>query len=369
MADSNTKEIEYSYKLILDDILEFPRSLKICVDNYFSSNYRKLFQEIKELLKTSKISRILFIGNDFNYFGSLVAAHCLTCSSLLPFKFSWESYEVSEFCDYILPKKYDDGTLYILISKSGQSRLISRIVEKLHLLKIDKNLIWFVTNSPDSSNAKKCGFVFPTFVETEVVHGTKTFHNTIFVLYLISELLLDRDPLSDGNFLRVEGVLDEMLSKISFYQDLSAKAAEFLGNDFRFLYFIFKGVSRGTAYNSVLLSLSLYRIFAEAISLGQILPRSFEVSDKNICCIFLVNNEQADNIDYLPGNVKSITDQLGRLILISNNSTLISSLKNNPNMLLISYQCEISALTPIFESVITQLILLEQAKKAGIIIS
>ena len=364
MADS--KSTENSYKLILNDILEFPESLRFCVDNYFNSNYRKLFQDIKDLLKTSKISRILFIGNDFNYYGSLVASHRLMTSPELSFKFSWESYEISEFYDYILPKKFDDGTLYILISKSGQSRLLSKIVEQLNLLKINKKLIWLISNSTDSPNAKKCGFVFPTFVESEVVHGTKTFHNTIFVLYLLSELFLDRDPLNNGNFLRVKEIFEEMLSKISYYQDLSAKAAEFFGNNFRFLYFIFKGVSKSSAYNSVLLNLSLYKIFSEAISLGQILPRSFEVSDKNVNCFFLVNNEQADSMGYLPSNVKSITDQLGRMILISNNSTLISSLNNNPRLFLISYQCEIPALTPIFESFIIQLILLELAKKADI---
>jgi len=369
MADSNAKEIEYSHKLILNDILNYPASLRLCVDNYFSVNYRKLFQEIKDLLKTSKISRILFIGNDFNYFGSLVASHNLITSSILPIKFSWESYEVSEFYDYILPKKIDDGTLYILISKSGQSRLISKIIEQLRLIKINKNSIWLVTNSPNSSNAKKCGFIFPTFVESEIVHGTKTFHNTIFVLYLISELILDRNPLSDGNLSKVNDVLEVMVHRLSYYQELSVKVAEFFGKDFRFLYFIFKGVSKSTAYNSVMLNLSLYKIFAEAISLGQILPRSFEVSDKNIRCFFLVNNEQAESMDYLPSNVNSITDQLGRMILISNNNNLISSLKNNPKVFSISYQCEIPSLTPIFESLIIQLILVEQGKNTGIIIS
>ncbi len=361
------KKILFSYDSLLNDLFDFHSSLKSCIDAYFNSSNKKMFQKILEFLISTKITRVIFIGNDFNHFGSFVAIHCLNTASNPRFNFNSEFYDVSEFYDYVLPKKYDDDTLFILMSKSGQSRLVTKIVEQFQLLKIDKNLIWFVTNSPESMNAKHSGFIFPTYVKSEIVHGTKTFQNTVFVIFLISQLLLGRDPLKDENYTAFENISKDLFNFKLNLQNISKKAIDFLGFEFKFLYFIAKGVSQSTANNSVLLNLSLYNIFCESISLGQILPRSLEVSGKNVRCFFLINNEQEELMHRLPSNINSISNTLGKTILISNNNNLVVSLKNNSKIFPISYRCEINALSPLFESIIIQSILLEYAKSINLL--
>jgi len=362
MTEIKKRKIPFSYESILNDLFEFYSSFKSCKDAYFNQEYKKMFQEIRELLVSSIISRVIFIGNDYNHFSSLVAIHCLNVASEPKFNFNSEFYETSEFYDYVLPKKRDDDTLFILISKSGQSKIVTKIVEELHLLKIDKNLMWFVTNSPDSINAKHFGFVFPTHVKSEVVHGSKTFQNTVFVLYLISQLLIGKDPLNEENSKIFENIAQDLSNYKLRHLDISKKVNEFLGKKFKFLYFISKGVSQSTANNSALLNISLYNIFSESISLGQILPRTLEVSSDIVRCFFLINNEHGEFMENLPSDINAISNNLGRTVLITNNNNLVSSVENNSLVLPIKYRCDLPALSPIFESIIIQSILIEYVK-------
>ena len=368
MAEIKNGKIKFSYESILNDLFEFHSSFKSCKDAYFSQKSRKMFHEIQELLVFSIISRVIFIGNDFNHFGSIVAMHCLNTASKPKFRFNSEFYEASEFYDYVLPRKRDDDTLFILLSKSGQSKIVTKIVDQLHLLKIDKKLMWFVTNSPESINAKHFGFVFPTYVKSEIVHGTKTFQNTVFILYLISQLLLGRDPLNEENSELFENMAQDLSNYKLKHLEISKKVIEFLGKKFKFLYYISRGVSQSTANNSALLSISLFNIFSESISLGQILPRSIEVSSDNVRCIFLINNENGEFMENLPSDINAISNNLGRTILITNNNNLASSVENNSLVLPIKYHCDLFALSPIFESIIIQSILIEYVKSKELII-
>lgn len=366
MLNEKKKNIEYSYDAILKNIFVLPQSLKECIDSYFSPNHREMFQKIRELLKKLKISRILFVGNTSNYFASFIAHYCLTTASKLHYNFTWESFEISEFYDYILPNKHDDGTLYIFISKSGRSRLLTRILEHLRLLKFNSKLIWLVTNSIDSENAKHCGYIFPIYAKPEAVHATISFQNTIFVLYLISQLLLNRNPLTNDNQEIFEKIIREMRKYQENFQIMKRRIFDFLGYDFKFLYFISKGVSRSSAFNSALLANSLYRIFAEGILLGHFFLGTFKIVNSNIRCILLVNESLRDSSKkFIHNQIKLITDQIGVLLLISNNKSLISALRYNKRVFAVHFECEINALTPIIESYILQIILLEFSKNTG----
>ncbi len=361
MSNENSNDI--SYNSILRDIFDSPTCLKTCIDSYFENTYKVMFRKIRALLKTLRISRILFVGSAFNYFASFIVKNCLGTAPKQFFKFSWESFEISEFYDYILPKKFDDGILYIFLSKSGQSRLLKKIIEHLNLLKIDPNLIWLVTNSPEVELTKYCGFVFPIHVKEEVVYATKSFQNTIFVLFLISQLLMAKDPLKDDNYIIYEKLTTDLLELKDNQNLIKRKVFDFLGYDFKFLYFISKGASKSSAYNSALLANSLYKLSAEGILLGHFFLGPFKVINNFIRCILLVNEDLGDGSKkLLHHQIKLITDQLGVLVLISNNTNLITELKYNSRVLSIPYKCELPALTPIFESFIIQILLLEFSK-------
>lgn len=366
MSNEKKDFISYSYELILKDIFDLPQCLKECIDSYFSPNHREMFRKIRELLENLNISRVLFVGNTYNYFASFTAHRCLTTASKLPFEFTLESFEISEFYDYILPNKHDDGTLYIFISKSGGSRLLTRILEHLRLLKINPKLLWLVTNSIDSENAKYCGYVFPIYAKPEVIYATKSFQNTILVLYLISQLLLNRDPITKENYEIFEKIVREMKKYQENFQKIKRRIFDFLWYDFKFLYFISKGVSKSSAFNSALLTTSLYKIFAEGILLGHFFLGPFKVVNSDIRCILLVNESLGDSSQkFIHQQIKLITDQFGVLLLISNNKNLISALKYNTRVLAVPFECEINDLTPIIESYILQTIILEFSNNKG----
>ena len=112
-----TKIWPLTYSNILNDLKLLPESLKNCAEQYFSSNGRRFLTKIKKIVMDLNFSRVIFVGNTYNYFASLISLNIFLQSSE-KLNFCWDSFELSEFYDYILPEDDIDSTLYIFISKS-----------------------------------------------------------------------------------------------------------------------------------------------------------------------------------------------------------------------------------------------------------
>ncbi|MHA1511252.1 MAG: hypothetical protein ACTSRX_05970, partial [Promethearchaeota archaeon] len=218
----------YFYEDIKEEMSHLPESLEKCIDNYFHKEGKDIINHIQDILPNLKFSHVLFIGNTFNYFASAIPKYVLM-NDKESVDFTWESIEVTEFYDYFLPKERDANTLYIFISKSGKSRLLRNAIEQLHILNIDPNLMWLVTNDVKSPISPYCGIILPIYVESEIVLSSKSFPHTIIVLYFISQILLGKDPISKESQDEIMKFISELKEYRKIEPPLTQSLVDFIG--------------------------------------------------------------------------------------------------------------------------------------------
>jgi fructoselysine-6-P-deglycase FrlB-like protein len=362
---------KYTYESISKDFKEEPECLQKHIDNYFKEDIKSMFSEILKKIESLSFTRVLFIGNTFSHFASYVPLYTLMQSSQKA-KFCWDAFEMSEFYDYILPREPDDATLYIFMSKSGNSRVLKKALEHLRILKINPDLVWLLTNNPDVELAQSCGVVFPTFVEDEIVLGTRSYQCTILVLYLVSNLLLGENPLNDEMYNNLTEFVNEMIKfRETQLDDVVEKIYNFFGSDFDFMYLISRDLaSQSAAMLSALNAKSFSRFYTEAISLGLFFHGAFQIIDENFNCVMLIGDyNREEDKTLLPRLVNLISDRIGKgkILLLSNNKIVSAAVKNIPQILNVSFNATIQAFSPIFEVFIMQMAFLKISKERGIL--
>jgi glucosamine 6-phosphate synthetase-like amidotransferase/phosphosugar isomerase protein len=343
------------------------------MEYYFGGEGQKLFAKVIDLLSSVNYTRVIFIGNSFNYFASFVPVFCLT-NSPGNLNYGWQNFEVNEFYDYILPGKPLNNTLYIFISKSGRSRLIQKSMKHLFEIKTDPRLIWLVTNEPELKIAQKCGIVFPIHVKTETIPGTRSFQNEVFVLYLISQLLLKKDLQEMIESTR-KGVITLVQSMKKYWHNrekTTSEIVEYLGGDLQYLYLISKGTSLSTVYEAAASAKSYASLFAEGIDFGLFFHGPFQIADATFRCVLIIDEIYSEQINSLiEGLVNQITSRLGQTLLITTSkklSALIASVDDKKRVYSLNFDCEIPALTPIFEMFVLHQIFLEISKIRGLVL-
>ena len=292
--------------------------------------------------------------------------------STKPIPFVWQILELSEFFNYFLPQerleKPHYNSLYIFISKSGSSRLLVKSIRQLKLLNMNKKLVWLVSNNRNPPIKDSIGYLFPTYVEEELVLGTKSFISTILVLYLISIALQGINPINENTHTALINLFTNLTDYRNNWYKITEEVMDFIGDNYSFFYFISREpASYATAAVSALSTMSFTRILSESISLGLFFHGPFQVlSDDYICFILIGDQLNKESKTLLERLTNQISKKLksGRVILISNDITCCT---NNEHIYTIQYECNINALSPIFEFNILQYIFLNIAKKRGVI--
>ncbi len=360
-----------TFDQILQDFLRGPETLQRCVDEYYGKYGQNVIIRALDSFKTLDVDRVLFIGNTFNYFASHVPHYCLSLTDA-KLDFTWQIFELTEFNNYFMPQEVftseNQKTLYIFISNSGESNLLVDAVRQLNLLKIDPEYIWMVTKNPHPSVEDKVGFIFQTFVNREMVLGTKSFMATILVLYFISLLIQKRNPLIEKTHEKLVGTINALGNYSSRWEVNSRKIMSFMGENFSFLYIISREpASYSTASVGSLSAMSFTRILAESTTLGLFFHGPFQIMSEDHACIVLIGdklNQEAKNL--LNRLLNKIASKLkgGNVVLVSNDDTFSPE---NKDLLSINFNSEIDALSPIFEFYILQFVFLLLAKKRGIV--
>jgi len=368
---SERKRVEIwplSYESILKDLYNTPDNLKNCIDYYFKLS-NDLIEKIQKIINQINIKRILFIGNTFNYFASYIPIYLMMHHSS-KLNYWWQNYELTDFYDYNLPQFQDQNTIYIFISKSGESKLIKRSIERLRMLNIDKNQIWLVTNNLEPSVKNYCGLLFPINTSDELILGTKSFINTIFVIWLIGMILINENPFNNEIYNKLINIIEEMRKFESQSIEIANQIIEFFGIDFKFIYFLSKGASLSIAYQASLAAKTFGHVYANCLSFGLFYHGSFQIADENFRSIFYIGDDfNGNNIEIIPRLIDITTKKLakGRILLIGNNEEIIDKVKNNPNVYIIKFKCNIPFLSPIIEYHVSTLIILEFAVRRGLI--
>ncbi len=362
----------YSYDELKDDFLNAPETLINCFTQYQVKYHQNFFSEVKEKIKELNFSRIIFLGNTFNYFASLIPRYVfMNSQEELPF--SWACLELTEFYDYLMPDE-PNGTLYIFVSRSGTSYLIEKSIENLRLSNIDKDLIWLVTNNPECQIGKYCGQIFDTYVDSELVIGLKSFGNTAYTLYLISQLLLQKECNFENFFQETAEMISDIIEYRKTWEETSEKILKHFEYDLQFLYIIAKDpCSLSSAKFAALIEKTYHRQFAEGISLGLFFHGPFQIfqrkaDDDSINCIILVGDKSEEKLNKIFNRLlNQVEQQSGKVLIINNNPKIVDLYKDNHSVLVINFNSPIVELSPIFETFILQFMFLKFAKSSKLL--
>jgi glucosamine 6-phosphate synthetase-like amidotransferase/phosphosugar isomerase protein len=361
------------YEDIREEFLSLPESLEKCIENYFYKEGKELIHHIQEILSKLQFSHVIFIGNTFNFFASEIPKYLLMNDNE-SVSFTWQNVEVTEFYDYFLPKERDLSTLYIFISKSGKSRLLKKIIEQLHILNIDPNLIWLVTNNIKSPISSYCGVILPIYVDSEIVLSSKSFPHTIVVLYFISQILLGKDPISKDIHNKIMNFISE-LKEYRKIEPVQTKAlVNFLGEDFKIVYLISRDpVSEASSKLLALNANSFIGSMCEGISLGLFFHGPFQIFERKqinskIKCVLIGAFEQGETEkETLPRLIELILQRAGSMAIICNNSQLIKKFQDEPKISVVNFESYFTPLAPIFQSFILSTALLRISLNKGLI--
>ena len=74
--DKKPKVWPMTYQSILDDFKKLPDALENCSNYYFDLKGKKLFHEMSTILDNIQFTRVIFIGNTYNYFASFIPKYC-----------------------------------------------------------------------------------------------------------------------------------------------------------------------------------------------------------------------------------------------------------------------------------------------------
>ncbi len=368
---SETQIWPFSYEELLQNFLNAPEVLQNCLDYYTLGNGKNLIANLLQILAKTKLSKIIFIGNTFNHFASFIPRY-IFMNSPVALDFTWKCLELTEFYDYFLPEESND-TLYIFISRSGSSRLILKAIDHLNLLKVNRDLIWLISNKQDSPLAEKCGHIFQTHVDSELVIGLKSFGNTVFVLYLLSQVLIktgfDLENIRQGTL----DLIGELKEFRHTWEDKIKKIVDFLNYELQYLYVISKDpCSLASAKFAALIAKTYHRKFSEGIALGHFFHGPFQVferktQNRTISCMMLVGDREDEESNNIFRLIDQIRERAGKVVILNNNPSLSHFYRSDPDVLIVNFNSPIVELSPIFETFILQLAFLKIAKKSGLV--
>ena len=353
------------FDAILEDFLAIPKALLRCL-RYYLAEGEGLLKKLRQHIESKGFQRIIFVGHTYNYFASIIPYYYIT-QKLNPSKFFCANYEVEDFLNYFNASQLCKNCLFVFISESGESIQIKKSIEKLLQKNVTPEQICGVSNNPESFLAKNSHFHFPMMSGSQQVIGSISYITTILILYLIARVFMKEDPISP----KVEEEIRNLIFETKFYCTDWAfhlkSINDFLGVDYNNLYFISKGASLSTAYQGALNSKSYVRLFGQGFNIGLFLHGPFQLVNDSFRCILVISDNSS--IEDTLRLIDMITKKLGsgKVVLINNSRELSSLGRANPNVWVFEHTTTNSFLAPIFEILLVQFLLLDQALRRGII--
>jgi fructoselysine-6-P-deglycase FrlB-like protein len=364
----------FTFDNIMEDFMKAPDVLQQCAEFYFSGTGKQILEQAQQIIEKSDITRIVFIGNSFNFFATHCAKYELESSSE-ECKYSWKMVELTEFYDYFLPQEATPNTLYIFISRSGQSRLIARSIEQLHLVNHNPTLIWMITNNPATSLNSYCKLLFPMKSPSEIISGSKSFMNSLLVVFLIAQLFLDKEPWRSDVQSGVNALINNLNTYAQTWDKRTNTILDFMGDEFRNLYIIARDPSSlSTAYLGALHAKTFTKILTEGIYISHFFHGPYQMLDKKekgkenyVRFIVLVGDKISDRTELLR-LLSLINDRGGEIVLLSNDPQLSQAFSGNQHIHSIDFDSPIPALAPIFEFFILQILLARITQRRGMLL-
>ncbi len=357
-------------KQFYKEIQKQPQALQDTLEYYIKSKEgKKKLQEARDFFEKNLIDHIVFSGMGSSFFNSYISYYYLS-----QHKISCEIKDTREMLNYyeIPTRAQRMKTLFIFVSQSGESGEIIRILEKWEKVMGEMN-IWAITNTTESTLAKKADLVFFTKGGKEKSVTSKTYITGILVHYLISQALSGKLSVSEiikSNIDLLKITLEKLMNgkipnRWELYQR-GEKIFQFMG-DRDFLNFIGTGTSMATVHQAALNFKEVCKTPAEGISLGMFRHGPIETINKKFRAIILISDKKAaQEFKPLIENITNIWGE-GKVVIITTHPKIqnLKNMKKGNNVYLIENPIKNPFLAPIFEISVLQLYMCYQAERKG----
>ncbi|MHA1777463.1 MAG: hypothetical protein DRO88_04735 [Promethearchaeia archaeon] len=355
----------FTFEQIRDDFFDEIDCLTSCADHYFNGEFESKFEKLRQIVVERSISKVFFIGNTYSYFASQISRQ-MFMETARKIPFSLYCVELSEFFDYMLPSE-SEGALYIFISKSGKSRFLKSCVDHLRLTKVDPDLIWLITNNENTYLSPTIQNIFQLFIPHEFVLGSKSFINTIFVVYLTTRVIIGEKPQSTTLQARFSRFIGDLTEYKQNWISTTDQIVQFL-SDFDNLYIIARDpASMAAALLGALHAKSFTRLLTEGIYISHFFHGPFQILERKIhpqnIRIILLIGDHTTNESTIYRLVNLILQRTREILVLSNNPGVSQILRKNERIILVDFNAEIQLLAPIFEFFILQFVFLKIAEK------
>jgi glucosamine--fructose-6-phosphate aminotransferase (isomerizing) len=258
--------------------------------------------------------------------------------------------------------------LYILVSQSGESAEIVKIVDLIAGKHQDAGL-WSITNTVGSTLARKAKRTALLHAGKELSVTAKTFSNTLLLMYLLPRVLLSRSNAEataciDAFASEARGLARDLDHLFSEQPEIGDKMVSFLGKDSKHIEVIARGTSQASAQQAALNIKETNKIPAEAITGGQFRHGPLEIVNKDFRCFILTSDDATSaHAEDLAWNITHKWGG-GKVVFIS--SKRIAKFEGESRLLPIVHGITNPYLAPVMEIAIIQLFMARLAAACNI---
>lgn len=351
--------------VFLEEIQAQPQALKNTYEDLVSNQASNLMK-LKDIWKEKNIKRVIFSGMGSSYFCAYIPFYHLNQNGIKA-----EMIEAGELFLQVLTgnnEKLFDNTALVLISQSGESGEIVKLLENEHLIK-QIPLIIGITNTPNSCLAEKANFCLFTNAGNETSVTSKTYTSSILLLYYLSIIISsDFEIKSDIEtiFSNCIDIVSEFFFNRKKIDEIIKTFLDFLGSNNEFLEFLARGASLSTAYQAALNYKEIVKQPSEANPCSTFSHGCIEYLDETSKVILFSSDHESFNLNDNFTRMMIKNWNCGRIIHICNESSIIPStnpiLTENGRLLIYIHDLKNPFLAPIMEIILMQLLFYEMAK-------
>lgn len=280
----------------LQEVAQQPAAMRDLIAYYRGAGSSRLEHWAE---RAKKAGRILFTGMGTSEFAPETALTRMTHSGL-----HTATADAGELLHYPRPI---NGML-VLISQSGESVETRKLAASLH----GNGSLAAIVNNEDSTVAQAAELLLPMLAGDETAISTKTYVNTLAVLYLMAQALIGPQDVEHG----LER-LEELAGAMDDYDgDAIKQAARFIA-DRDAIHFISRGPAMVAAKQSALTFMEGTGVSATALTGGAFRHGPFELVGPDYRCVmFIPGGPTGDLLKVMAGEVAEkgshvvvITDQ------------------------------------------------------------
>lgn len=316
----------------LKDVVDQPESLRKSLEIFLSGGGVEQMKKIDG----HRYEKILFTGMGSSHYCSCGASIHLNQNGYLSMVMS-----ASQVLHYEM-NLINEKTLLVLVSQSGESGEIVKLIEKLP----NNITVVAVTNNPDSTLGKRGNHIFLLNVADEEAVSTRTYLSSILLMDMLAKALTGQ---LDEEFLnKIRKSIDDLEAFLKKQEEVTVKMKNLWGVP-PYLCVIGRGYSLSSVHSGALFIREVAKYPSIDFDSGEFRHGPFEMIDAGFHAMIFAPKGPTYELNC--GLARNIAQRGGKAVLVTNQKTEL----DHPNILVLEQNTSDEMLAPISEIVPIQL--------------